>query len=62
MKKMNKELNEIIEMIKKDCRYYEECKSIAIAYGSSDELMAYYSTILAYIDSVITRIKEEIEQ
>jgi hypothetical protein len=51
-------MTELIEMIKKDRWYYEECKSIALEYGSSDELMAYYSTILAYIDSLLARIEK----
>ena len=54
---MNKELNELIEMVKMDRWYYEECKSIAIANGSS-ELIAYYSNILKHINSLIARIKE----
>ena len=54
---MNKELNEIIEMLKRNRGYYQEFLSIAIANDSSDALITYYSTILKYIDSLIARIK-----
>ena len=54
---MNKELNEIIEMLKRNRGYYQEFLSIAIANDSSDASITYYSTILKYIDSLIALIK-----
>lgn len=54
-------LNKLIEMLKRDRNWYEVQKDVALDYDSSDALMTYYLTILAYIDSLIARIKEELE-
>ena len=48
MKKMKKELNEIIEMLKTDHWYYAECKSLAIERDMGDTFITFYSNILKY--------------
>ena len=50
-------LNELIEMIKVDRNYYQQCLLRAVAYDSGDTVITRYVNLLKYIDSLITRIE-----
>lgn len=76
MKKMNKKLNKLIEMLKEDKYYYSQCMYRQLSQcmyrqlllrtaeydSSSDALITRYSNILTYIDSLLERIDVELEQ
>ena len=49
-------MNKLIEMLKADRAYFQQCMFRAVEYDSSDALLTYYSNILTYIDLLIARV------
>jgi hypothetical protein len=52
------ELEKLIEMLKADRSYYQKWKNFGIANDISNAMIIYYTTILTYINSLITRIEK----